>query len=54
MWTSKPEPEFADVVVWQCTSCNSWSRQEFVAEAEPTCPICGAPMIHETKNIRIK
>jgi rubrerythrin len=54
VWNSKPEPEYADVVVWQCTECNCWSRQEFVTESEPQCPICGAKMVSELKNIRIK
>jgi ABC-type ATPase with predicted acetyltransferase domain len=54
MWSNKPEPEYADVVVWQCTKCNCWSRQEFVSSSEPTCPMCGATMISEIKNIRIK
>ncbi len=57
MWSKSnkhEEWEYADVVVWQCTKCNCWSRQEFVSASEPTCPICGATMISETKNIRIK
>lgn len=54
MWTNKPEPEYADVVVWQRTECNCWSRKEFVSESEPKCPMCGATMVRETKNIRIK
>jgi predicted RNA-binding Zn-ribbon protein involved in translation (DUF1610 family) len=54
MWSNKPEPEYADAVVWQCTECNCWSRQEFVHSSEPKCPMCGAKMISETKNIRIK
>ncbi len=31
---------YANVVIWQCSDCNCWSRQEFIHVTEPNCPIC--------------
>ena len=50
----KSEPVYADEVVWQCTSCNCWSRKEFISADEPKCPMCHSEMVQETKNIRIE
>ena len=51
----KPVAEhvYADEIVWQCTSCNCWSRKEFVVDEEPRCPLCDSPMVEETRNIRV-
>ncbi|UNO48273.1 cold-inducible protein YdjO-related protein [Alicyclobacillus acidoterrestris] len=52
----KPASEYvyADTVIWQCSKCNCWSRQEFIHVAEPNCPMCKGMMNLETKNIRIE
>ncbi|MCY0902188.1 MAG: cold-inducible protein YdjO-related protein [Firmicutes bacterium] len=52
----KPTAEhvYEDTVIWQCSSCNCWSRKEFIAEFEPTCPICHSKMNEETKKIRVQ
>ena len=48
------EHVYQDTVVWQCTSCNSWSRKEYVLAEEPTCPLCNSEMVEEVKNIRLE
>ncbi|QSO54582.1 hypothetical protein JZ785_13045 [Alicyclobacillus curvatus] len=48
------EQVFADKMIWQCTTCNCWSREEFVYVDEPTCPMCHGKMVHEQKHIRIE
>lgn len=52
----KPVSEhvYADTVVWQCSECNCWSREEFVHDDEPTCPMCHSKMNREVKNIRVE
>lgn len=52
----KPVAEhvYEDTVIWQCSSCNCWSRPEYVSEPEPNCPLCQSRMFQETKNIRIE
>ncbi|UOF89997.1 cold-shock protein [Fodinisporobacter ferrooxydans] len=54
--TKRPVSEYVyqDTVIWQCTSCNCWSRKEFVLVDEPKCPMCSSKMVEETKNIRIE
>ncbi|MDB5083400.1 MAG: ydjO 1 [Bacilli bacterium] len=47
------EHVYQDTVIWQCTSCNCWSRKEYVSVAEPLCPLCKSKMVEETKNIRL-
>ncbi|WP_249226889.1 cold-inducible protein YdjO-related protein [Alicyclobacillus mengziensis] len=41
-------------MIWQCTACNCWSREEFIYVDEPTCPVCQSKMVHEQKHIRIE
>ncbi|KPV41787.1 cold-inducible protein YdjO-related protein [Alicyclobacillus ferrooxydans] len=48
------EPVYANTMIWQCTECNCWSRDEFIHEEKPHCPMCHAEMNRETKNIRIE
>ncbi|MCY0875616.1 MAG: cold-inducible protein YdjO-related protein [Firmicutes bacterium] len=52
----KPTSEhvYAETVIWQCSSCNCWSREEFVLANEPNCPVCNSKMNRETKNIRVE
>ncbi len=52
----KPTSEhiYADVVIWQCSECNCWSRQEFVHVAEPNFPVYKGLMNREAKYIRIE
>lgn len=52
----KPVAEhvYADAVVWQCTQCDCWSRDEFIYVEQPACPMCEASMGRVTKNIRIE
>lgn len=37
--------------IWTCTSegCNSWMRDNFTFEAEPTCPECQSAMTRDTR-----
>lgn len=51
-FSKRPVAEYVneDTVVWQCTSCNCWSRKEFVAN-DHKCLVCGSKMIEEFKNI---
>ena len=32
MQYSKPEPKYADVVVWQYTECKCWSKSELLSD----------------------
>ncbi|MDQ0191503.1 hypothetical protein JI721_09445 [Alicyclobacillus cycloheptanicus] len=48
------EQVFANSVVWQCSKCDCWSRQEFIYVEHPVCPICKGEMNQVTKNIRIE
>lgn len=52
----KPVSEhvYANTVIWQCSECNCWSREEFVYVDKPVCPICKSTMTRETKNIRVE
>jgi uncharacterized paraquat-inducible protein A len=45
---------YANVMIWQCSACSCWSREEFIYVTEPTCPVCKAKMHRESKNIRIE
>lgn len=54
---SKKQPSehvYADTVVWQCTQCGCWSRNEFIYVEEPICSVCKGRMEQVTKNIRIE
>ncbi|MCF8564186.1 cold-shock protein [Alicyclobacillus tolerans] len=48
------EHVYADSVVWKCSNCDCWSRDEFVYVAQPVCPLCEGKMNRVTKNIRIE
>ncbi|WP_083486164.1 cold-inducible protein YdjO-related protein [Alicyclobacillus ferrooxydans] len=52
----KPVSEhvYADSIVWQCSTCVCWSRDEFIYVANPVCPMCKGSMNRVTKNIRIE
>ena len=45
---------YANIIIWQCSECQCWSRQEFIYVSSPTCPLCKASMHQETKKIRIE
>lgn len=48
------EHVYGDLIVWQCSSCNCWSRDEFIYVEEPTCPICHEKMERSTKYVRVE
>jgi Cold-inducible protein YdjO len=52
----KPSSEhvYADIVIWQCSECNCWSKKEFIYVDEPICPMCKGRMNQEEKNIRVE
>lgn len=52
----RPQSEdvYADTVVWQCSECDCWSRDEFIYVEQPVCPMCGGEMSQVTKNIRVE
>jgi hypothetical protein len=52
----KPVAEhvYADATVWQCTSCNCWSRLEFTLTDDPMCPLCNSQMTQQLKNVRVE
>ncbi|WDL98373.1 cold-inducible protein YdjO-related protein [Alicyclobacillus sp. ALC3] len=52
----KPVSEhvYAESVVWQCSKCVCWSREEFVHVQQPVCPMCDSEMNRVTKNIRVE
>ncbi|WP_081654260.1 cold-inducible protein YdjO-related protein [Alicyclobacillus acidoterrestris] len=52
----KPASEYVydDIVIWQCSDCDCWSRNEFVHGDEPLCPMCKGKMSQQVKNIRVE
>jgi transcription initiation factor IIE alpha subunit len=54
MFSRKPQMEPVPEVltdVWTCPSegCNSWMRNDFAFEEEPTCPECNSAMVKESR-----
>jgi hypothetical protein len=47
--------ELQQTQIWKCTdaNCKAWSRDEFVTEASPACPLCKKPMVRSYKHIPI-
>lgn len=44
-----------NTAIWACSQdgCKGWMRDNFAFEHEPTCRLCAAPMVRDTKMLPV-
>lgn len=48
-----PTEETKEIRIWKCkdSECGAWTREEFVMEAVPSCPLCKGSMEQGSKQV---